>query len=68
VVYASDDELGDAIEAGREQLRTQCFVSSLERLGSATRPPDGFGEPCELRVPDHAIWVALQRLAGAQVE
>jgi isoleucyl-tRNA synthetase len=65
VRYATDDELAAAVEEGRSQIQAQCFAISLERTEAASELPSGFSDWSELKVPPHAIWVALGRTSPA---
>ena len=60
--YATDEELAAAIEEGKGQIQAQCFVKSLERGEPGSERPPEYSAWSELKVPPHAIWVALRRL------
>jgi isoleucyl-tRNA synthetase len=61
VRYFTDDELGAAIEQGSDSIRAQCFAISLERAEPQSELPTGYVGWSELKVPPHAISVALRR-------
>ncbi|HVB14109.1 MAG TPA: isoleucine--tRNA ligase [Candidatus Dormibacteraeota bacterium] len=60
--YATDDELAAAIEVGKSQIQAQCFAVTLARGEPDSELLPGFSSWSELKVPPHAIWVALRRL------
>ncbi len=62
VLYAADDEMAAAIEGGRDQIRSQCFANSLQRVSTGSALPPGYSDWSELKVPSHTIWVALRPL------
>ncbi|MGC1193236.1 MAG: isoleucine--tRNA ligase [Candidatus Dormiibacterota bacterium] len=61
VRYSTDDELAAAIEQGRDSIGAQCFAISLERADPQSELPTGYVGWSELKVPPHAISVALRR-------
>jgi len=65
VSFATDDELAAAIEEGRSQIQDQCFVNTLQRAEPNSLLPPGYSDWTALKVPPHAIGIALRRRSSA---
>ncbi|MGA8427405.1 MAG: class I tRNA ligase family protein, partial [Candidatus Dormiibacterota bacterium] len=62
VLFATDDELGSAINQEEGSIRAQCFATELVRAEPGSELPSDFGSWSELKVPTHSISIALRRL------
>jgi isoleucyl-tRNA synthetase len=64
VRFATDEELAQALAEAKDQIQSQCFVASWERVESGAELPDGYSAWSQLKVAPHPVELALRRLGG----